>query len=266
MKKNEQVKIEVTQDGPYLASGNLPLSDEYIVTNAEGDSLDYKEGKKYPAQPQYYLCRCGQSAKKPFRDGSHAKVQFDGTETASRQPYLEQAETIDGPAVALTDAESLCAFVRFCDPKGRIWNLIARADDPETRKIVEFEAAHCPAGRLVVWDKKTGKPIEPHFQPSLGLIEDTEKKVSGPIWVRGGIPVVSANGKADMLAVDSLSSEQIMAEARDLHSRWPKMNQDERRKMIEILVKTIIIGNGEITLNLCYLPTFEQMTTGQRIL
>ncbi len=94
----------------------------------------------------------------------------------------------------LTDAESLCAFARFCDPKGRIWNLVERTDDPEVRKIVEFEAAHCPAGRLVVWDKKTGKAIEPEFKPSLALIVDTEKRVNGPIWVRGGIPVVSADG------------------------------------------------------------------------
>ena len=29
---------------------------------------------------------------------------------------------------------------------------------------------------------------------------------------------------------------------------------------------SIVIGNGEITLNLCYLPTFEEMANGQRIL
>jgi CDGSH-type Zn-finger protein len=171
------------------------LSEQRIVTNAEGDSLDYREEEKYSAPSQYALCRCGQSASKPFCDGTHAKVRFDGTETASRQPYLQQAETIDGPTMRLTDQENLCAFARFCDPKGKIWNLIAQTDDPEIQKIVKHEAGHCPAGRLVVWDKKTGKPIEPEFEPSLGLIEDTEKKVSGPIWVRGGIPVVSADGK-----------------------------------------------------------------------
>ena len=95
----------------------------------------------------------------------------------------------------LTDSESLCAFARFCGPKGRIWNLVEKTDNPEVRKIVEYEAGHCPAGRLVVWDRETGKAIEPKFKPSLGLIEDTEKRVSGPIWVRGGIPVVSSGGQ-----------------------------------------------------------------------
>ena len=196
MKKDAQThpKIEVTKDGPYLVSGNLPLSEQWIVTNKEGDSLDYREGKKFPAQAQYALCRCGHSSSKPFCDGTHAKVRFDGAETAGHQPYIEQAETIEGPVMTLTDQENLCAFARFCDPKGRIWNLVTQ-DSPEAQEIAKHEAAHCPAGRLVVWDKETGKAIEPKFEPSLGLIEDTEKKVGGPIWVRGGIPVVSADGK-----------------------------------------------------------------------
>jgi CDGSH-type Zn-finger protein len=194
MKKNEPPQIEITKDGPYLVKGGLPLSQQLIVVNEEGESLDYEEGKKYEVQQQYALCRCGQSANKPFCDGTHAKIQFDGTETASRQPYLEQTETIEGPTMLLTDAESLCAFARFCDPKGRVWNLVLE-NTPEARKLVEHEAGHCPAGRLVAWDKKTGKPIEPKFKPSLGLIEDTAKQVSGPIWVRGGIPVISADGK-----------------------------------------------------------------------
>jgi CDGSH-type Zn-finger protein len=197
MKKTEQpdAKIQVTKDGPYLASGSLPLSEQWIVTNAEGESLEYREGKKYPAQPQCALCRCGQSANKPFCDGTHNKVRFDGAETASHQPYLEQVETIEGPTMRLTDQENLCAFARFCDPKGRVWNLVKETDNPEARQLVKHEAGHCPAGRLVAWDRKTDKPIEPKYEPSLGLIEDTARQVSGPIWVRGGIPVVSADGK-----------------------------------------------------------------------
>jgi CDGSH-type Zn-finger protein len=197
MKTNEQPKatIQITKDGPYIVKGALPLVEQWIVTNAEGDSLDYREGKKHPPQQQYALCRCGQSGNKPFCDGSHKKAHFDGTETASREPYLKQAKTIEGPTMVLTDAESLCAFARFCDPKGRIWNLVKKTDTTEARRLVEFEAGHCPAGRLVAWERETGEAIEPKFEPSLGLIEDTEKKVSGPIWVRGGIPVIAVDGE-----------------------------------------------------------------------
>jgi len=74
MKKSEHQneKIEITKDGPCLVSGTLPLSEQWIVTNAERESLEYREGKKYPAQPQYALCRCGRSDNKPFCNGSHA--------------------------------------------------------------------------------------------------------------------------------------------------------------------------------------------------
>ncbi|MGA2542483.1 MAG: CDGSH iron-sulfur domain-containing protein [Verrucomicrobiota bacterium] len=197
MKKSKQpnAKIQIIKDGPYLVTGDLPLIEQWIVTNADGESLEYREGKKYPAQPQYALCRCGQSANKPFCDGTHGRVHFDGTETAGHQPYLKEAETIEGPAMLLTDQENLCAFARFCDPKGRVWNLVKETDSAEARRLVEHEAGHCPAGRLVAWDRETGKPMEPKFERSLGLIEDTAKKVSGPIWVRGGVPVVSAAGK-----------------------------------------------------------------------
>jgi len=163
--------------------------------NAAGESLDYREGKTYPTSQQYALCRCGQSGNKPFCDGTHKKVSFHGEETASRVPYSERAQSIEGPTMLLTDVENLCAFARFCDPKGQVWNLVQQADTPETRKLVEHEAGHCPSGRLVVRDRATGEAIEPKFEPSIGLIEDTAKKVRGPIWVRGGIPVVSVDGE-----------------------------------------------------------------------
>jgi CDGSH-type Zn-finger protein len=193
--KQDEPKIQVTKNGPYLVSGALPLSEQRIATNAKGESLDYDEGKQYPVQEQYALCRCGNSANKPFCDGTHAEVHFDGTETAGHQPYLTQAETFEGPTTLLTDQENLCAFARFCDPKGRVWNLVGETDKPEARRLVEHEAGHCPGGRLVAWDRETGKPLEPELEPSLGLIEDTARHVSGPIWVRGGVPVVSADGQ-----------------------------------------------------------------------
>jgi hypothetical protein len=47
---------------------------------------------------------------------------------------------------------------------------------------------------LVAWDKRAKQAFEPVFDPSIGLVEDPQMGVSGPIWVRGGIPVESADG------------------------------------------------------------------------
>lgn len=100
-----------------------------------------------------------------------------------------------------------------------------------------------------------------------GLTAQQFKEIYDPLdgrkhQLEDEIPRVEA--ELDVLKVDSFSSEHIMAEAHDLHSRWPKMTQEERRRMTELLVKDIVVGKGEITLNICYIPSYEEMTIGQR--
>jgi CDGSH-type Zn-finger protein len=187
-------KVQITKNGPYMITGDLPLRKETIGTNSAGESLKWIAGKPFPAQTAYALCRCGHSAKKPFCDGSHASAHFDGTETASREPYQKQAKTIEGPSLSLTDAEKLCAFARFCDPNGQVWNLVNETDNPGARKIFMRQVGECPSGRLVAWDNSTGKSIEPDHELSIGLIEDPANRCAGPVWLRGGIPVIGSDG------------------------------------------------------------------------
>ena len=42
------------------------------------------------------------------------------------------------------------------------------------------------------------------------------------------------------------------------------MTTDERRNIVELLVKNIIIGHGEIDLKLWYAPSFEDTINRQR--
>ncbi|MHB8633576.1 MAG: CDGSH iron-sulfur domain-containing protein [Thermoplasmatota archaeon] len=188
-------KVAVSKDGPLVVSGNVPLRIQTIQPNAEGFSWDWVAGKSFKVEDSYALCRCGNSRSKPFCDGSHARTRFDGAETASRRPFARQAEHTKGEALALDDVEGLCAFARFCDPGGKIWGLIREPDDPETRKLIIREANHCPSGRLVVHDNATQKPIEHKLEPAIGVVEDPALKVSGPLWLQGGIPVESSDGK-----------------------------------------------------------------------
>jgi len=188
------VRVTVSADGPYMVSGAVPLAKQTIVADADGGSQRWEQGETIETRASYALCRCGQSNTKPFCDGTHAKVGFDGTETASREPYLNQANLIDGPVLELTDAESLCAFARFCDPNGQVWAQAARTDDPTVRENFVRQVNACPSGRLVAWDKATGKAVEEELPVSIGLVEDPQEQCSGPLWLRGGIAVVAADG------------------------------------------------------------------------
>jgi CDGSH-type Zn-finger protein len=192
----KEARVVVSKDGPYMVTGGPPLARQTILTDAEGGSERWEEGETFRARETYALCRCGHSKTKPFCDGTHETIGFDGTETASREPYREQAKMLEGPALSLSDAEGLCAFGRFCDPHGSVWSEVERTDEPATRARFLRQVHDCPAGRLVAWDNATGQALEPQLPVSIALIEDPAEKCSGPVWLRGGIPVVSADGFA----------------------------------------------------------------------
>lgn len=185
-------KIKVTEDGPYLVSGSIPLLRMIIEWDSYGDPLSWRELEKYPLKESYILCRCGSSENKPYCDGSHTKVEFKGTETAGNEPYLENVERYNGPELELTDKRELCARAGFCTRDAGIWNLTIHSDKPGFKEIAIEEAADCPSGRLVVWDKQENL-IEPVFEPSI-IVTEHKKGVPGPLWVRGGIEIESVDG------------------------------------------------------------------------
>ena len=59
-----EIIIQALKNGPFLVKGAAKLLD------TDGKSIETKE--------VYGLCRCGASAHKPFCDGSHQKVNFQG--------------------------------------------------------------------------------------------------------------------------------------------------------------------------------------------
>ena len=133
--------IKITPDGPYLLYGNPPMDQEIIVLNDEGSSWTYRKGNHFSTTEEpTALCRCGASKNKPYCDGSHHHTDWDPKETASHKPLLEDVEKYIGPTMVLADNEEYCAFARFCDAYGRIWNLVQTAESQEERDLVIHEA------------------------------------------------------------------------------------------------------------------------------
>lgn len=191
-----RMRITVSEDGPYIVRGGVPLSRSEIATNEAGEAVAWRETGDVETEETYRLCRCGASSAKPFCDGAHMAEEFDGTETADNEPYFDTAACIDGPQVKLRDARALCAEARFCDRGDGLWNMVLEAGDQEQRELVERIAALCPSGRYVACDASTDEPHEPQLPASIVLVADPALGVSGPLWVRGGIEVVAANDES----------------------------------------------------------------------
>lgn len=193
MEPSGEAKIRVSVNGPYLVSGSLPLAVQTIVVDDDGESVAWSEGERQHQHPHYALCRCGASHRKPFCDGSHTDFAFDGTEVAARAPYDELAVDVVGPEIVLRDEVARCADARFCHRAGGAWNLVAQ-EGPEAAETVRAEAELCPSGRYTAIDKVTGTAFEPELPPSIGIVADPHEDAAGPLWVRGGVPVESADG------------------------------------------------------------------------
>ena len=192
MDMDDKMRIKIQKDGPYLVCGSVPLEEKIIV--AEGHCVKYEQGRTFPLKKQYALCRCGRSSTMPFCDGQHIQG-FDGTETAMRKPFFERARMLEGPNLVLADVMSLCAFARFCHGEhGDAWTLTTLSDDPALCAEAIQTMSDCPAGRLVALDKETGTPIEPALEPGIVILQDPSRSCSGPLWVKGGIPVESSEG------------------------------------------------------------------------
>ncbi len=61
---SDRATIQTQANGPYVVTGPLTILD------AEGHEIHVPDGHTIK------LCRCGHSAKKPFCDGTHRRVDF----------------------------------------------------------------------------------------------------------------------------------------------------------------------------------------------
>jgi CDGSH-type Zn-finger protein/uncharacterized membrane protein YozB (DUF420 family) len=160
--------IEVVKDGPYRVSGACR------VRNSRGEDV--------PTRGRFALCRCGSSSKKPFCDGTHAKIGFDGARFAPAaanavQPYR-------GKRITIHDDRALCAHSGICTDSlpgvfrlgQEPWIEVDGADAAAVIAIVQ----RCPSGALSY--SVDGAP--PPTGPGERLITAS---ANGPYFVSGRV-------------------------------------------------------------------------------
>lgn len=166
--------------------GNVPLYRRRPVKSEHGEPLTWETTERIETRSQYALCRCGQSGRKPFCDGSHAKVGFIAEESPIGT-YADRSSVLGGTGLTVSDDRSICAHAGFCDTRvTNVWKQIKETGDSTVRSQVIGMVERCPSGALTVrFDDTVSEPLMPQ---AIAVTDD------GPLWVTGGVPVTASNG------------------------------------------------------------------------
>jgi CDGSH-type Zn-finger protein/truncated hemoglobin YjbI len=171
--------IQTAPDGPYL------------LTNVAGihDWL----GVPVEAPPTVALCRCGESARKPFCDGTHADIGFTDAKDPDRVP--DRRDTYDGEQVTVLDNRGLCAHSGFCT--SRLPTAFRVGEEPfvapsggRMDELVRATRA-CPSGALsfALGGREAREQVDQSREPAVEVSKD------GPYRVTGGVPLVDGAGE-----------------------------------------------------------------------
>jgi CDGSH-type Zn-finger protein len=197
-------RIEITWNGPYLVYGGVPLVAKTQVVSDYGEPLAWKKVLELDTSLHelcqiYSLCRCGRSSAKPFCDGTHRRMAFDGTETSDTRPMAErQAVYVGNTQLMVWHDDTLCAGSGFCATRQMHLRQLAR-QAAEAAQFIQIVAMveHCPSGSLTYAPVGHAMPVEPDLPQQIAVTTEITAtgSVAGPLWVTGFLPVERADGR-----------------------------------------------------------------------
>jgi CDGSH-type Zn-finger protein/truncated hemoglobin YjbI len=189
---HSDAEVEVTLNGPY------------VVRNIE--HFTNWLGEELPLQSQMTLCRCGQSATKPYCDGSHAARNFSGGKDPNRLP--DKRDGHKGQQIEILDNRGICAHSGFCTD--RLASVFHLGQDPfitpsggRLDEIIQAVRA-CPSGAL---SYGTGGG-EARNQVDENRPAAIEVSKDGPYRITGSIRLVDEVGH-DVLRAEGSSREHF---------------------------------------------------------
>jgi CDGSH-type Zn-finger protein len=179
--------IAALPNGPLRVSGDIPLYRRRPIETEAGEPVGWQTSDRLETRERYALCRCGQSANKPFCDGTHNTCGFESAGGATGT-YGERAKVLGGIQVTVYDDRSICTHAGFCGTKvTNVWKLVKGTDDTAVRSQVIAMVDRCPSGALTY---RLDDDDESFVPPAIAVIDD------GPLWVTGRVPVTNPDGTA----------------------------------------------------------------------
>lgn len=180
--------ITVCANGPYLVSG-VPLGVKQTVETSEGEPIAWAMGPDIGTDSRYLLCRCGSSTRKPFCDGSHARVGFVADDVAAGS-YDDRSKIYEGPGIVVGDDRSICVHAGFCGTKvTNVWKMVRHSGSTDVRSQMIAMIERCPSGALTYRFEGSSRDNEPDLATRVAVIPD------GPLLVTGAVSIACDDGE-----------------------------------------------------------------------
>ena len=170
MSSIKNLSITPNPDGPFLAR-NLKN-----FLNQKG-SIETKE--------TIALCRCGESANKPFCDGTHTKIGFSSAKLKERTE--DKRDRYDGEQFTIYDNRSICAHAGHCTD--RLASVFRLKEEPwihadaASRDEIIATIQECPSGALS-YSVDDRESREREDEPTIFVAPN------GPYVVSGGLELL----------------------------------------------------------------------------
>jgi CDGSH-type Zn-finger protein len=191
-------RIRIKANGSYKVPGDILLVRKIQIVSEHGEPLTWKNEGKIETNGDYSLCRCGQSGCKPFCDGTHRSIDFDGTEAASPAPSASRQHPYPGGVhITVRKDHSLCMDSGFCGLRNKsTMKLVLETADTATRSMLIAMVERCPSGSLTYSIDPDPTEIEPDLPQQIAVTTEitSDGPIAGPLNVTGYIEIERSDG------------------------------------------------------------------------
>ena len=198
---NQEAKVFVYKDAAYLVYGDIKIVRKKQISSEHGEPMTWQTMETVETEGREIvgLCRCGASSDKPFCDGTHQQINFDGTETAASNTFEERKIVHEGgTGIVVKRDYSLCAESGFCGHRlANIEKLTKQTDDSIVRAQVMAMIERCPSGSYTYALDADSADIEPDLPQQIAVTTEmtSEGPIAGPLWLTGNILVERSDGE-----------------------------------------------------------------------